>query len=164
MKRILDIILVLGLLILDQVSEALAVANLKEAAAIPIIKNVFELQYLENHGAAFGSMQGKQIFLQGFTIIVLILLLFIYIKMPADKRYNPLKLTTILLFAGAIGNMIDRVIQGYVVDFFYFKLIDFPIFNVADCYVTVAAFLLVFLILFVYKEEDLDFISKKKEE
>ena len=63
--------------------------------------------------------------------------------------------------AGAFGNMIDRAFRGYVVDFFYFKLIDFPIFNVADIYVTVTMVLLMGLILFYYKEEDLEFLSRK---
>ena len=63
--------------------------------------------------------------------------------------------------AGAIGNMIDRAVRGYVVDFFYFRLIDFPIFNVADIYVTVTMILLLILILFYYKEEDLEFLSRK---
>jgi signal peptidase II len=62
--------------------------------------------------------------------------------------------------AGAIGNMIDRVLKHYVVDFIYFELINFPIFNVADCYVTISAALLIISIMFIYKEEDFKFISK----
>ena len=65
----------------------------------------------------------------------------------------------VFLAAGAAGNFIDRLLRGYVVDFFYFSLIDFPIFNVADIYVTVATACLVILLLFVYKEEDLSFLS-----
>ena len=69
-----------------------------------------------------------------------------------------------MLAAGAVGNLIDRMRYSYVVDFLYFKLIDFPVFNVADCYVTVGAVLLAVLILFVYKEEELGFLSLKKQE
>ena len=61
---------------------------------------------------------------------------------------------TKLMAIGALGNFIDRVFRNYVVDFFYFKLIDFPVFNVADIYVTVAAFAMIILGLFYYKEED----------
>ena len=68
----------------------------------------------------------------------------------------------LLFFAGAIGNFIDRVMRNYVVDFFYFSLIDFPIFNVADIYVTVAAFAMIFLGLFYYKEEDFNQIFPAK--
>ena len=68
----------------------------------------------------------------------------------------------VLLTSGAVGNMIDRAVQGYVVDFLYFSLIDFPIFNVADCYVVTAAVLLVLLTGFYYKEGELDFFSGKE--
>ena len=61
-----------------------------------------------------------------------------------------------LIGAGAVGNFIDRMSNGYVVDFFYFKLINFPVFNVADIYVTLSAVFLVILLLFKYKEEDLN--------
>ena len=64
--------------------------------------------------------------------------------------------------SGAAGNLIDRVSQGYVVDFLYFKLIDFPIFNVADCYVVIAAFAAVFCIMFYYNDEDLEIFRIKK--
>ena len=78
------------------------------------------------------------------------------IRLPEVKRLLPLKACIVAIAAGAIGNMIDRVRLGYVIDFFYFELIDFPIFNVADIYVTVAAFALVLLILFYYKEDEID--------
>ena len=77
-------------------------------------------------------------------------------KLPATRHFFWLNAVAVLFFAGAIGNFIDRVRQGYVVDFFYFSLINFPIFNVADIYVTAAAFLLIFLCLFYYKEEDFE--------
>ena len=76
-------------------------------------------------------------------------------RMPEDKRYRPLAVCLMLVAAGAVGNMIDRVSQGFVVDFLYFRLIDFPVFNVADCYVTIAAFCLVILVMFYYSDEDL---------
>ena len=65
----------------------------------------------------------------------------------------------VLIASGAIGNMIDRIRLEYVVDFFYFVLINFPIFNMADIYVSVACVLLAVIMLFVYKDEDLDFLS-----
>ena len=73
-----------------------------------------------------------------------------------------LKVILLLFVAGAIGNLIDRICQNYVVDFFYFKLIDFPIFNVADIYVTVAAIMFIVLCLFYYKEEDFEFLFPDK--
>ena len=68
----------------------------------------------------------------------------------------------VLLASGAIGNMADRAIYGYVTDFLYFELIDFPIFNVADCYVVIAAFTAAFYILFYYKDEDFEIFKLKK--
>ena len=71
---------------------------------------------------------------------------------------------TILLLSGAIGNFIDRITKNFVVDFLYFEWIDFPIFNIADCYVVVATFIFGILILFYYKEEEFEFFMPKKKE
>jgi len=118
---------------------------------------VFELRYLENRGSAFGMMQNKLIILIPVTVVVTLLILYLFFKkLPATRHFFWLNAVAVLFFAGAIGNFIDRVRQGYVVDFFYFSLINFPIFNVADIYVTAAAFLLIFLCLFYYKEEDFE--------
>ena len=80
---------------------------------------------------------------------------------PSDKKYLPLRIVLIAISAGAAGNLVDRVMLHYVRDFIYFSLIDFPVFNVADIYVTCSVFVLVYLILFYYKEEDLNFFSSK---
>ena len=82
--------------------------------------------------------------------------------MPDDRKYRPLTVCLLLIGAGAVGNMIDRLSQSYVVDFLYFKLINFPIFNVADCYVTIGAFCLVLLVMLYYKDEDMACFSLKK--
>ena len=74
----------------------------------------------------------------------------------------PLRLIGLFIVAGGIGNLIDRIFRGFVVDTFSFVLIDFPVFNVADCYVTVSMFLFVFLILFYYKDEEFDCLFPKK--
>ena len=133
---------------------------LKDQADIPIIKDVFELAYVENRGAAFGMMQNKQTFFIITTILVLGLILWIFHTMPMEKKFLPGRITLVFIIAGAVGNFIDRVSQGFVVDFLYFKLIDFPVFNVADIYVTCAVFVLAFLLLIYYKEEDIDRIMK----
>jgi signal peptidase II len=153
---ILGISIVLILLVgLDQVTKYLAIVYLKSDGPIPIIKNVFELSYVENRGAAFGIMQNKGLFFVITTFIILAFILYYYRKIPKGQKYNLLRWTLLVIVAGAIGNLIDRLYLGYVVDFFYFKLINFPVFNVADIYVTVGAILLLILILFVYKEDEL---------
>ena len=157
------IIIVIGV-VLDQFTKNLAITHLQDAP-IPIIENVFELQYLENRGAAFGMMQNQQLFFVVIGVIMLVLFSYMYVKMPHTKRFLPLRACFVAITAGAIGNMIDRLALNYVIDFFYFKLIDFPIFNVADIYVTCATFALAFLIIFYYKEDEIDaifHIFKKK--
>ena len=127
-----------------------------------LLEGVFELTYLENRGAAFGMLQGRQGFFFLIAAVVIAAALFALWRMPAGKRFLPLYFSAIGVVAGAVGNMIDRTVQGYVVDFFYFRLINFPVFNVADCYVTVAAAALVFLLLFYYKESELEPFSLKR--
>ena len=145
--------IILGV-ILDQYTKLLAVKHLQDAP-IPIIDGVFELHYLENRGAAFGILQNQQTFFLIMGILMLIAAGILIIRLPDVKRMIPLRACIVAIAAGAIGNMIDRVRLNYVVDFLYFKLIDFPIFNVADIYVTVAAFVLIGLIMFYYKEEEI---------
>lgn len=176
------------LVALDQLTKYLAVLFLKNKPAIPIIKGVFELQYLENQSAAFGMdpvsllhnifsfdifNKNPQLFLDvkmGFfvlaTVVILGLFCLVFLRIPAEKRFYFLDIILLFFSAGAIGNFIDRISLNYVVDFLYFKLINFPIFNVADIYVTCSAFALIFLGIFYYKDEDIDriFPSKKKEE
>lgn len=145
------------LTVFDQWTKRLAVRFLKEQDPRVLIEGVFELNYLENRGAAFGIFQGQKVVFLICTVVILGLVVFYYCRVPKSRRFHPIRLVGILLSAGALGNMIDRIQHSYVVDFFYFKLIDFPVFNVADCYVTVGAVLLAVLILFYYKEEELGF-------
>lgn len=142
------------LLGIDQWTKWLAFSYLKSQGEFPIIKNVFVLQYLENRGAAFGMLQNQRIFLLTLTTVILIALIVVYQKIPSGKRFHILRILDVILAAGAVGNMLDRFFRGYVVDFLYFKLINFPIFNIADCYVVISAILAVLLIGFYYKEED----------
>ena len=94
------------------------------------------------------------------TPILLIALFYLLLRMPKYKKYIPLDYVIVFLIAGAIGNYIDRITNNYVVDFIYFSLINFPVFNVADIYVTVAVIVLFLLILVFYKDEDLEEIKK----
>lgn len=161
-KYISAFISIVILIFIDQYTKILAFTHLKGQNPFVIWDGVFELRYLENRGAAFGMLQNQQVFFIFMTIIVLIAIVFIYKRTPDTKRYLPLRLTAIFITAGAIGNMIDRMFRGYVVDFFYFSLIDFPIFNVADIYVTVTFFLLAILLLFYYKDSELEIYSFRK--
>lgn len=143
------------LVLLDQITKKWAVIHLKNQNPLIIVKNVFQLYYLENHGAAFGILQGKRTVFLCVTIFILALIVYCYARIPFERKYRILRSFMVLIAAGAIGNLIDRISIHYVRDFFYFELINFPVFNVADIYVTCAAILLVITILFRYKEEDI---------
>lgn len=142
---------------LDQYTKYLAMTHL-QGNPISIIDGVFELHYLENRGAAFGLLQNQQLFFLIVGCITLVFMTYLYVRIPLTKRFLLLRICIISIATGAIGNMIDRIRLQYVVDFLYFELIDFPIFNVADIFATVATFGLVILLLFYYKEEDVDMI------
>lgn len=144
------------LVVLDQTTKYLAVIHLKDQPPYVILQNIFQLEYLENRGAAFGLFQDKRIFFYLSVILISVIVVWFYSRVPMDRKYMPLRICAVLLIAGAYGNFIDRIRLNYVIDFFYFKLIDFPIFNVADIYVTVSSFLIILLIFFYYKEDDLE--------
>ena len=159
---VMAVILVIVAVLIDQYTKYLAVTHLKDGPAFVLIDNVFELNYLENRGAAFGLLQNRQIFFVYVAILIFAFILYCYVRIPKTGRYLPLRLCGIFIVAGAAGNLIDRIRLGYVVDFFYFRLIDFPVFNVADIYVTVSFAVLLILIFFRYKEEELEFLGRKK--
>lgn len=156
-------IFVFLLVCLDQWTKYLAVLHLKGVSPIVIIEQVFELFYLENRGAAFGIFQNQRWIFLILTTLTMFGLIWFYRRIPVKKRYLPFRICVIASFAGAVGNMIDRIKNGYVVDFLYFKLIDFPVFNMADIYVTVSVICALCLSFFYYKEEEMqDWISKNK--
>ena len=162
----------LFLIIFDQWTKHLAVAFLKGGAEITLLPRVLYLLYVENPGAAFGILRGQQFFFLLITIVVLLGILYTVWKIPSSfhsgqvemeksRRYFPLFWALCFVFSGAIGNCIDRQLRAYVVDFIYFRPIDFPVFNVADIYVSVSAFLLLLLFMFYYKETDFSFVKRK---
>ena len=150
------------LIALDQWAKSMAYNTLRVNGPLVLIKGVFELLYSENRGAAFGILQGKQWFFFLVAAAVVIAVLVFVAKLPSGNRYLPLYISMVLLLSGAVGNLIDRAVRGFVVDFFYFSLIDFPIFNVADCYVVIGCILFGILILFYYKDQEFDWVLQKK--
>lgn len=162
MKRLRHLLYIIALLAFDQFTKYLVVANLKEDGPFQLIPKVFQFRYHENDGAVWGILSGKIPFLVVLTTIIMGLLVYVYFKIPMGKRYDLMRIILIFISAGAIGNFIDRIVRGYVVDFLYFELIDFPIFNVADCYITISSVLLIILSIFYYKDEDFEFLGKKE--
>lgn len=168
MKYLKAFLAVAALVGLDQWSKYMAALHLGSGSTVELIPGVFELHYLENRGSAFGLMQNQRIFFVIMTLIVVGFVCFFYTRVPDAKKFILLKGIMVLIVAGAIGNFIDRVSLGYVIDFFYFKLINFPIFNVADIYIVVGAICFLLVSIFYYQEEDYEFLSfksnKKSEE
>lgn len=154
-----DLIFLIILVSIDQVTKYAAVIKLKNEPAFNIIDGVLQFNYLENRGAAFGMLQNQKIFFVFIAVIFLSVIVYVLYKTPNDKKYRMLHILLILIAGGAIGNLIDRLRLDYVVDFIYIVLINFPIFNIADMYVTFATAILVIQVLFVYKENDFNFLS-----
>ncbi|MBQ8053091.1 MAG: signal peptidase II [Lachnospiraceae bacterium] len=152
------------LVALDLFTKSAAVNALKGGKRIPLIPGVLEFYYIQNRGAAFGMFQNGTFILSLVSLAALVVLVLVYLKVPDGRKYLPLRLVLIFIAAGAAGNLYDRITLKYVRDFIYFSLIDFPVFNVADIYVTCSVFILAFLIFFRYKEEDLQFISSQEQD
>ncbi len=153
LKRVLYGAIVLVGILLDQLTKALTVTHLKPISSYPLWEGVLHFTYVENRGAAFGMLsEHRWVFMIFSTIAILGLCVYLFLDRSylSDKRedgsYPPLTLMTgaslAMIVSGGIGNMIDRIALGYVVDFIDFTLINFAVFNVADCFVTVGAVLL----------------------
>lgn len=157
-KRFAAFVLVVFLLIvLDQWTKGLASAHLKNSPPLPLIPDILELLYTENTGAAFGILKGHSYFFYLAAGAVSLFACAAVWKLPLSSRMRPLCFDLCFIVAGALGNVIDRLRYGYVVDFIYFKPINFPVFNIADIYITCACAALALLFLFYYKEEELKF-------
>lgn len=146
------------LLCIDQISKLLVVNLLTKTDSITIIKNFFYLTYINNDGAAFSILVGKRIFLILIAVLVIVMLIR-YIK--KNNIQNKLELVSIsLIIGGSLGNLMDRVIRGYVIDFLDFKIFNynFPIFNLADTFIVIGVFLL--LLKEIRKENNLDSRNK----
>ena len=153
--RTISIIVGIILIAIDQVSKVWAVNTLAAGDgsmpgidSIELWQGVFHLQYTANRGGAWGILSGKQGILILITSIIIIGMLFFIRHLPKTKWGDFSKVAFILVISGAIGNLIDRVLLGYVRDFFYFILIEFPIFNFADIFVVVGMSMLIIAMLF----------------
>ena len=150
------------LIAFDRFTKWLAVENLMDKSDIVLSEGVLRLHYLENRGAAWGMLQNGIVLFTILTIVFLVLIIWYFIRVPAEKKYRPANVCLTFLAAGALGNFIDRVTQQYVVDFIWFDGINFPIFNVADIYVSLSVIVFVILVIFYYKDGDFRFFYKRK--
>lgn len=144
--------MIIGGVIADQLVKIETVKNIPLGESKSVVKGVFSLAHLQNTGAAWSLMEGKQWF---FTLItILALAVGIYFLLKNINKNNGISYTVALIIAGALGNFIDRIRMGYVVDMFQVDFINFPIFNLADIFLCVGV---VLLYIAIYRDD------KKKE-
>ncbi|MCR4655428.1 MAG: signal peptidase II [Lachnospiraceae bacterium] len=162
-RILLDIMLMLGLVFIDLLTKKAAEANLMDKPAFELIPGILELYYLPggNTGAAWGLLSGHQVFFIIVSVVVVLCILFLIIRLPDGDKYTDLRVLLVFIAAGGIGNMIDRLTLNSVRDFIYIKAINFPIFNVADMYVSCSIVILMLLLIFKYKDEDLEALKEE---
>ncbi len=143
---------ILALVGIDQLFKYLVITYLQPVGSLPLAKGIFHLTYVENFGAAGGILQGKQILLIVVTSIVIAGLLILLILKKIPGRLLPWMLG--LVIAGGIGNLLDRIFRGFVIDYLDFCWIHYPVFNFADCCVVVGVFFIAVSILRTERKQE----------
>ena len=144
-------IIIVAVIFLDQITKWLTVINLDLGESFPLIENVFHFTYVQNRGAAFGILKDHRwVFLLISSLAIVVMLVMLW-KSRKDSKLLCIALSMII--GGGIGNMIDRCILGYVIDFLDFTLINFAVFNVADSFVCVGVGLFILEIILELKKE-----------
>ncbi len=163
-KKILiwDAICMVLLTAIDRVSKYLAAYYCKDNDNITLIENVLQIVYLENTGGAFGLLNNQRFFFIFIASLFVCLIVIFILMLPDNKRMNSLNIWLSFILAGTIGNMIDRILYGYVVDFVYIMPIKFPVFNFSDICISLGVFFTIILILFKLKEKDFEFLNFKQ--
>ncbi len=139
------IAVIIGTVLLDQLTKYLTILYLKPVGSVPIIQDVLHLTYVENTGAAFGMMKDQRwLFMTTSVVAIVVVLVYLFVKKPAS-RWECLALSFIV--GGGIGNMIDRILLEYVVDMIDFCLINFAVFNVADSFVCIGVGLMMLVLV-----------------
>lgn len=147
----LEILIILLVVAADQITKYLAVTYLKPLGTIPIIEGVFSLTYVENRGAAFGILQNHRWFLVILPIAIVAVAIFYLAFHRQDSLLRRISLALIL--GGALGNLIDRMFLGYVIDMLQATFVEFPVFNIADSAVVCGTILLAIQMLFLDKPQ-----------
>jgi signal peptidase II len=146
--------IILGGILLDQITKLLASTYLKVVDTVPLIEGVLHLTYAENTGAAFGILKDHRwVFLSISTVAILAMGLYLYLFKSESRLYD---VAIAMIVSGGMGNMFDRLGLGYVVDFIDFRLINFAVFNGADSFVCVGSGLLILALI-------LDLVKESKE-
>lgn len=141
-------LLVAAIILADQGTKWLAQTRLSQISTYPLIEGVFHLTYVRNTGAAFSILRNQQLLLIVITSAVMVGLGFWLRTLISSGKSTGLLLALSFILAGGIGNLIDRVRLNYVIDMMDFRLINYPVFNVADCFIVVGTVFLGWLVVF----------------
>lgn len=142
---IINILIIVLCIAADQLTKICAAANLKEISTLPIIENIFHFTYVENRGAAFGMLADHRwVFM--ILSVVGIAAIFIYLTVTKPKSWW-MRLALCFIVGGGVGNMIDRIARGYVIDFIDCRFIDFYVFNVADSFVCIGCAMFIIAVI-----------------
>ena len=142
------VFIIIGL-ILDRLSKFYAINNFIEN---PYKGTLVNFTYLENRGAAFGILQDSRLFFIILTLVIVAVLVYYFVK-NYKTNHKILNIALAMIISGAIGNFYDRLLQGYVVDFIEFAFVKFPVFNIADIFVTLGSFLMIIYLIFFEESE-----------
>ena len=140
------------MIVFDRLSKMIVINNLKPLGKLVVIKNFLDFAYLENYGAAFGILQNKRILFIAITVPMIFYLLYLF--KTENEKSKLLNISVLLIIGGGVGNLIDRLIYGFVIDFISFSFFP-PIFNIADCFITVGTGLLIVYVLFFSPDKKL---------
>lgn len=154
--------LAVWLVFMDQITKFLAIHELKGQGEVSVLGEVLCFRYLENTGAAFSLFDNSSAFMTIISILTFVVLgffVYAYIKLLKLDQFKAERIAIIFLFGGAVGNLIDRVMYQFVVDFIYVKIIDFPTFNVADCYITCAVIYIIIRVIYCMIKKKESFID-----
>lgn len=151
MLQVITLIIIAVLVAIDQIIKLLVIEHLEPIGSLTLIDGFIQLNYAENTGAAFGSFSGKTTFLSIFTLAIIILgLVYLFVK---KRRVDVEYVCISLIIAGGLGNLIDRIFRGFVVDYIEPLFVDFAIFNFADILVTCSCIALVIWLMYeIYRE------------
>ncbi len=141
---ILNILMILGIVLFDQAVKYFAVHVLTQHTIV-VLPGVFELTYVENRGAAFSFLENHILFFVVITCVVLAIIVYALYKKLVKTKIGCIAL--LFVAGGALGNLVDRLVHRYVVDIFYFRLINFPVFNIADVFIVCGGILFIYYVL-----------------
>ena len=159
---ITDLILIILLVVADQIVKYYATINLESNGSIVILEGILQLTYLKNTGGILGILHDQSLFIVFIAVILVLIVIYFLSRLPDKPKFNIMHIVMSCMLAGGLGNLIDRIRFGYVIDFIYFIGIDFPIFNCADILISVSSVVLILLLIFFYMEKDLEFLNFKQ--